>query len=148
MQNSRKEPLKLVRMLKLPGNPEEHRQVTFLELDDNAPFAVRRVYWIHSLSAGEVRGNHAHRSMQQLLIAVNGSFRVTLDDGKDNREFTLSSPFQALWVPAGLWRHILTLADQSTLLVLASTHFDEADYIRDYPAFLAYTNAVVPSADV
>lgn len=111
-----------------------------MELDDNTPFEIRRVYWIHSLKAGELRGQHAHRTMQQLLIAMSGSFKVTLDDGASTREITLNSPAQALLVPPSLWRNILTLEEQSTLLALASTHFDEADYIRDYPSFLAYAN--------
>lgn len=132
--------LQAARLFVLPGPPMAKRQITVMELDDTAPFEIQRIYWIHSLKAGELRGQHAHRTMQQLLIAMSGSFSVTLDDGISTREFRLDSPTHALLVPPGLWRNILTLEEQSTLLALASTHFDEADYIRDYPSFLAYVN--------
>jgi hypothetical protein len=129
----------------LPGNPEGERQITFVELGADpalsAPFAVQRVYWIHDLRAGERRGEHAHRAMQQLLVATSGRLRVELDDGHARREFILDRPTVGLWVPAGLWRRIDVLADGSTLLALASTHFEEADYIRDYAAFVDFARA-------
>ena len=128
------------RVVDLPGNPEGDRQITYLELDGAAPFVVRRVYWVHSLADGEVRGYHAHRETQQLIVAAGGAFRIELDDGTDKREFLLDSPTRALWVPPGLWRMIHTLAPASVLLVMASSPYDEADYIRDYDAFRAYAS--------
>ena len=127
-------PLSLAKTLVLPDN----YQISFIELDNRAPFPVKRVYWVHSLNAGDRRGEHAHKTMQQLLVAVSGSLKVTLDDGSQHREFILEKPNEALWVPAGLWRSIVTLKDYSTLLSLASTHFDEQDYIRDYDDFLRF----------
>ena len=79
--------------------------------------------------------------MQQLLVATSGGLRVELDDGRARRDFLLDRPTLGLWVPAGLWRRIDVLAGGSTLLALASTHFDESDYIRDYDEFLAFAGA-------
>jgi dTDP-4-dehydrorhamnose 3,5-epimerase-like enzyme len=142
---ARPAPLALAGLRELPGNPDGERQITFVELGAepavSAPFAVQRVYWIHGLRAGDRRGEHAHRQMQQLLVAAHGRLRVELDDGHARRPFVLDRPTVALWVPPGLWRRIEVLSDGATLLALASTHFEEADYIRDYDEFLAYAGA-------
>ena len=127
-------PLDLAHVLELP----DIHKLSFIELDGHAPFSVKRVYWVHSLSAGDRRGAHAHRTMQQLLIAISGSIAVKLDDGRRQRDFVLSSPTHALWVPAGVWRIIEALTDHTAFISLASTHYDEQDYIRDYSAFLEY----------
>jgi hypothetical protein len=138
-------PLALAALRELPGNPEHERQITVVELGGDpalsAPFPVRRVYWVHNLRAGEQRGEHGHRQLQQLLVATSGRLRVELDDGTERRAFVLDRPTVGLWVPAGLWRRIEVLTDDATLLVLASTHFEEADYIRDYGDYLAFAAA-------
>ena len=129
-------------MIDLPGNPQPLRQVSFLELDERAPFPVARIYWVHGLVAGENRGFHAHLETQQLVVAVNGAFEFELDDGTARRTFTLDDPTRALWIPGGLWRVIHTLVAGSVLLVLASTHFSEDDYISDYDAYVARIRAL------
>jgi dTDP-4-dehydrorhamnose 3,5-epimerase-like enzyme len=138
MQANPPGPLERVKLMDLPGNPEGARQLTFLELGKHSPFPVTRVYWIHTLSAAELRGQHAHRTTQQLLVAVGGRIQISLDDGFSKREYLLESPTHCLYVPAGLWRDITILEDRSVLLALASTYFDEADYIRDYDEYLRY----------
>jgi dTDP-4-dehydrorhamnose 3,5-epimerase-like enzyme len=130
--------LNRVRLLELPGNPDGPRQLTFVELESAAPFTVRRVYWIHTLSEGELRGQHAHKETQQLLVAVSGRLLISLDDGTESRGFVLENPNQCLSVPAGLWRDIEVLEPHSVLLVMASTHFSESDYIRDYAEYLQF----------
>jgi dTDP-4-dehydrorhamnose 3,5-epimerase-like enzyme len=131
-------PLARVRLVELAGNPEGPRQISLVELERDLPFPARRIYWIHSLAQGEVRGSHAHRTTQQLLVAVGGVFSVRLDDGEATAEYVLSNPTVALWLPSGLWREIVVLEDKSVLLSIASTAFDEADYIRDYREFLLF----------
>lgn len=125
-------------MVDLPGNPEEPRQITVVELDGRAPFPARRVYWVHGVDEGALRGFHAHKTTQQLMVAATGGFEVVLDDGRGQRTFVLDDPTRALWIPGGLWRVFRTLATGSVMLVLASSHFSEDDYIRDYDAYLAY----------
>jgi dTDP-3-amino-3,4,6-trideoxy-alpha-D-glucose transaminase len=128
-------PLLRIKWVQLRGNPVGARQLTFCELDATMPFAVKRVYWIHALSADEERGQHAHRDTQQLLIAMSGRVLIRLNDGVRTNQYLLDSPTRGLWIPSGLWRDIVVLDDHSVLLSMASTHFDEADYIRDYGAF-------------
>jgi dTDP-4-dehydrorhamnose 3,5-epimerase-like enzyme len=138
MQALPNSPLQAVAWLDLPGNPEGPRQLTFIELGDRAPFPVRRAYWIHSVEAGQARGQHAHRATEQLVVAVGGRIRVRLDDGFGVADYLLEDPTRALRIPGGLWREIEILEPHSMMLVLASTHYDEADYIREYDAFRAF----------
>lgn len=132
-------PLARIKWLDLPGNPEGVRQLTFLELDARLPFPVKRLYWIHALAPGDFRGHHAHRTTQQLLVAVSGRVRIRFDDGELASDFVLDNPAKALWIPAGLWREFEILDEYAVVLVLASTHFDEGDYIRDYDEYKAYS---------
>jgi dTDP-3-amino-3,4,6-trideoxy-alpha-D-glucose transaminase len=133
-------PLSRIKWVELRGNPVGARQLTFCELDATMPFEVKRVYWIHALSAGEERGQHAHRNTQQLLIAVSGRILIRLNDGACTHQYLLENPARGLWIPSGLWRDIVVLDDHSVLLSMASTHFDEADYIRDYSVFQVFAS--------
>ncbi len=140
IHNEETTPLARIKWVELQGNPEGARQLTFCELDATLPFEVKRVYWIHALSAGEGRGQHAHRDTQQLLIAMSGRMQIRLSDGVRTDQYLLDSPIRALWIPSGLWRDIVVLDDDAVLLSMASTHFDEADYIRDYDAFQVFAD--------
>lgn len=102
------------------------------------PFDVRRVYYLYDVPGGESRGAHAHRELSQLIVAVSGSFKVTLDDGTNKRSFVLNRPYQGLYVTPGLWRELDDFSSGSVCLVLASEVYQEADYIRDYTEFLEY----------
>ena len=102
------------------------------------PFDVRRVYYLYDIPGGENRGAHAHKDLRQLIIAASGSFSVTLDDGKVKRTFFLNRPHQGLLVVPGIWRDLTDFSSGSVCLVLASSHYDEKDYIRNYSEFLSY----------
>jgi hypothetical protein len=128
--------LALVRLLELPGNPTGPRKITFVESLSTCPFSIERVYWLHNLHKNEIRGGHAHKQLSQLIVSLNGAFRLKLDDGKSKREYRLQVPDVALLVPPMIWREIIVLRPQSCLLVLASAAFDETDYIRDYDEFV------------
>lgn len=103
------------------------------------PFPVKRFYFIHSVPPGATRGSHAHLALEQVLIAVSGSVRVRLDDGRASVEFSLSTPDVALYIPPGYWRTLTDFAPVSVIAVLASHEYDESDYIRDYDAFLDWS---------
>jgi len=111
-----------------------------LSVVDNSilPFKVKRVYYLYDVPGGESRGGHAHKVLCQLIVAVSGSFTVTLDDGKDKRSFVLNRPYQGLVVVPGIWRTLDDFSSGSVCMVLASEKYDEEDYIRDYDAFLNY----------
>ena len=103
------------------------------------PFDVKRVYYLYDIPEGESRGAHAHKELYQLIIALNGSFDVVLDDGCNKRRFTLSSPNEALLVVPGMWRDLENFSSKQTVcLVLASMIFSEEDYIREYEQFLVF----------
>jgi len=110
--------------------------LTFVEGDRHAPFEIRRVYYLYDVPGGATRAGHAHRSLRQLMIAVAGSFDVVLDDGQTREIVTLNRSYIGLYIPQLVWREIENFSSGSVCLVLASEHYDEADYIHDYDEFV------------
>lgn len=107
-----------------------------------APFDVKRIFYLYDVPADSERGGHSHYKAQELMVALGGSFDVTLNDGKsDPVTFTLNRPYKALYIPAGLWRTIDNFSAGAVCLVLTSEIFSEADYVRDFNEFLKLTNA-------
>ena len=138
------DPLSSVYRLRLPGNRELERRVTVLDFPHSAPFPVRRVYWLHDLDPAEVRGHHAHRKLEQLMVAVSGSIEIELDNGRERRLEVLDDATEALYVPPLIWRRIRAREPHAALVVFASASFSEADYIRDYDKFVqVVSNPVV-----
>ncbi len=136
------DPLSAVYRFPLPGNLMLARRVTVFDFSVSAPFQVQRVYWLHNLNPLEVRGHHAHRKLEQLMVAVSGSIEIELDNGLERRAEVLDRATEALYVPPGLWRRIRARELHSTLLVFASASFEEADYIRDYDTFVQFAAKV------
>ena len=116
----------------------EKGNITVVENNVTIPFAVRRTYYLYDIPGGESRGAHAHKELQQLIIAASGSFSVTLDDGSVKRTFMLNRPYQGLLVVPGIWRTLDDFSSGSVCLVLASHPYEKEDYIRDYNKFLEY----------
>ena len=115
--------------------------LTFVEAERQMPFDIKRIYYLYDVPGGAVRAGHAHRNLQQCLIAVAGSFDVTLDDATERRRFTLNRPSQALVIPPMLWRELDNFSSGSVCLALASEYYDEADYIRDYGQFRTFAGS-------
>ena len=105
---------------------------------DTIPFDIKRVYYLYDVPSDAYRGGHAHKEQLELLIALSGSFEVTLDDGKSKRSIILNKPNKGLLIPKGIWRELQDFSSGSVCLVLASDVFDEEDYIRDYNDFLSF----------
>lgn len=116
----------------------EKGNITVVENLKTIPFDVKRIYYLYDVPGGESRGGHAHKELNQLIIAVSGSFTVTLDDGKVKRTFLLNRPYQGLFVVPGIWRTLDDFSSGAVCLVLASHVYDEKDYIRDYEQFTTY----------
>lgn len=114
--------------------------ITVVENEKTIPFEVKRVYYLYDIPGGESRGGHAHRGLSQLIMAVSGSFTVTLDDGIVKRTFTLNHPYQGLYVVPGIWRTLSDFSSGSVCLVMASEKYSEDDYIREYDNFVKYKN--------
>lgn len=114
--------------------------ITVVENEKTIPFEVKRVYYLYDIPGGESRGGHAHRALSQLIMAVSGSFTVTLDDGSVKRTFTLNRPYQGLYIVPGIWRTLDDFSSGSVCLVMASEKYSEDDYIREYEYFIKYKN--------
>lgn len=112
--------------------------LTVVENGVTLPFNVKRVYYIYDVPGGENRGAHAHKQLEQLIVAASGSFTVTLDDGKSKRSFFLNRPYQGLYVKPGLWRDLEDFSSGAICMVLASDVYQKEDYIRDYNDFITY----------
>lgn len=112
--------------------------ICVVENGETLPFDVKRVYYLYDVPGGVERGGHAHKALYQLIVAVSGSFTVTLDDGKAKRSFALNRPYQGLLVVPGIWRDLSDFSSGSVCMVLASETFDEEDYYRNYNDFLVY----------
>lgn len=112
--------------------------LTVVENGQTLPFDVKRVYYIYDVPGGENRGAHAHKQLEQLIVAASGSFTVTLDDGKNKRSFFLNRPYQGLYVKPGMWRDLEDFSSGAVCLVLASELYDKDDYIRNYDDFLKF----------
>ena len=114
--------------------------LTVVENSETIPFDVKRVYYLYDIPGGEGRGAHAHRELEQLIIAASGSFTVTLDDGKCKRSFFLNRPYQGLFVKPGMWRDLEDFSSGAVAMVLASEVYKKEDYIRDYQEFIKFRN--------
>jgi len=100
------------------------------------PFVIKRVYYLYDVPSDSTRGGHAHKELQQFLIALSGSFDVVLDNGKERRTITLNRPNKGLIIPNGVWRELENFSAGSVCLSLVSDEYDENDYIRDYEDFI------------
>jgi hypothetical protein len=124
------------RLIELPKITDARGNLTFIESSRHLPFDIKRVYYLYDVPGGAERGGHAHKQLQQLIIALSGSFDVVLDDGKQRVVHHLNRSYIGLFVDTMIWRELNNFSSGSICLVLASTLFEEADYYRDYDDFL------------
>jgi dTDP-4-dehydrorhamnose 3,5-epimerase-like enzyme len=122
--------------LDLPRFADARGALSFVEGNKHIPFAIQRVYYLHDVAPGQRRGAHAHRALEQVLIAVAGSFTISLDDGTTSIDRELTSPSRALYLPPFVWHELRDFSPGAVCLALASAPFDESDYFRDYQGFL------------
>jgi dTDP-4-dehydrorhamnose 3,5-epimerase-like enzyme len=109
--------------------------LSFIEEENHIPFEIKRTYWIYDVPGGEVRGGHAYKENQEFIVALSGSFDVLLDDGNEQKTFSLNRSYYGLYIPKGVWRQMLNFSTNSLALVLSSTYYDKDDYIYDYGEF-------------
>jgi hypothetical protein len=125
------------RLVKLPRIHNRAGNITVINQGAELPFSPERSYYLYDVPGGESRGGHAHKSLQQYLVAGSGSFDVVLSDGKQRKKINLNRPDTALHIVPGIWREIENFSSGSICLVIASEKYDESDYIRNYKEFLA-----------
>lgn len=118
-----------------PPHGDERGQLVAVEAGKDIPFTVKRVYYIYDTLPGVRRGYHAHQNLEQILLCVNGSCWIHLDNGYETEEVLLDKPNEGLYISNDMWREMYDFSEDAVLLVLASQHYDEADYIRNYEDF-------------
>lgn len=124
------------RLIDLPKIADVRGNLTFIEGTRHIPFEIKRVYYLYDVPGGAVRAGHAHKTLAQFLIAMSGSFDVTLDDGIEKKKYHLNRSYYGLYIPPMVWREIDNFSSGSVCLAAVSEFFDEADYYRDYSEFL------------
>lgn len=123
-------------VFELPKIHSSSGNLTALNNLIEVPFDVRRIYYLYDIPGGEVRGGHAHRNLEQIIIAASGSFDVIIDDATNRKVIHLNRSYFGLHILPGIWRELVNFSSGSICLVLASARYDELDYIRDYNEFL------------
>ena len=113
-------------------------QLVSLEEFNDIPFEIKRVYYMYDTAPNVIRGYHAHKHLEQILVCIHGSCKIRLDNGKESKIVPLEHPYEGLYVPNNMWREMMDFSNDAVLMVLASELYDENDYIRDYDEFLEF----------
>ena len=137
--------LQKCRILEFPKIRDIKGNLTYIEGSYHVPFDIKRIYYLYDVPGGGVRGGHAHRDLEQVIIAINGSFDVSLDDGVGKAVYQLRRANEGLYLCSGIWRELDNFTSGSVCLVIASHTYDEADYFRQYEDFIkAVKNGAFP----
>lgn len=123
------------KIINLPKIEHHKGNLSFIEGGIHIPFAIKRTYLIYDVPGGQVRGGHAYRNLEEFIMALSGSFDVVLDDGKEKNTYSLNRSYYGLYVPKKIWRSMENFSTNALCMTLASTPYDEHDYIRDYDNF-------------
>ena len=124
------------RLIDLPLIHDPRGDLTFIEGRKHIPFGIARVYYLYNVPVDAHRGGHAHRDLEQVVFALSGSFRVTVDDGRERTHHWLRDPRKGLFLGSMIWREMDSFSQGAVCMVLASRSYDEADYYRNYHEFL------------
>jgi dTDP-4-dehydrorhamnose 3,5-epimerase-like enzyme len=128
-------------LIELPKVSDPRGNLTFIEGARHIPFEIKRVYYLYDVPGGAHRAGHAHKTLHQVLVALSGSFDITVDNGFTKTKFHLNRSYQGLYIPAMVWRDIDNFSTGAVCLALASTVYDESEYYRDYRSFLRAAQA-------
>lgn len=127
------------KIIELPRIPDARGNLTFIESERHIPFQIKRAYYLYDVPGGATRAAHGHKKLQQLMIAMSGSFDVTLDDGNEKKLFHLNRSYFGLYIPPMMWRDLDNFSSGAVCMVFASDYYNEDDYYRDYKGFLRAT---------
>lgn len=129
-------------IINLPKIEDSRGNLSFIEELINVPFNIKRVYWIYDVPGGEIRGGHAYKTQEELIIALSGSFDIFLHNGVNETKYSLNRSYYGLYIPPMNWRKLENFSTNSLCLILSSDKFEEQDYIRDFNEFLSSVNYV------
>ena len=127
-----------LRIINLPKIEDDRGNLSFIEEENHVPFNINRVYWIYDVPGGEFRGSHAFIESEEFIVALSGSFDVILHDGIIEKKFSLNRSYYGLYIPKLHFRRLENFSTNTLALILASTPYNEKDYIRDFEEFLSY----------
>lgn len=127
-----------LQIIQLPQKEDPRGNLTFVQEKEHIPFEIERVYWIYDVPGGQIRGGHAFREQQELIVALSGSFDVLVNDGIKEKIFSLNRSYVGLYIPNGFWRQMQNFSTNAVTLVFSSTKFLESDYIRSFEEYLQY----------
>lgn len=125
-----------IQLINLPKIEDPRGNLSFIEEESHVPFKIERTYWIYDVPGGQIRGGHAFKKQREFIIALSGSFDVKVEDGKEQKIYSLNRSYYGLYLPPGIWRQMENFSTNSLAMVLSSCAFSEDDYIRDYQEFL------------
>ena len=125
-----------VKLVELPRFADPRGNLSFVEQNNHIPFEIQRTYWIYDVPGGEGRGGHAYKTTDEFIIAIAGSFDVTVNDGTRQMTFTLNRSYRGLYVPKGIWHKLENFSTASLALEFANTKYDRNDYVEDYDKYL------------
>lgn len=123
------------KLIYFPKINDVRGNLSFIEENNQIPFQIKRVYYLYDVPSGATRGGHAHKALEQIIIALSGSFDVILDDGRNRQAYFLNRPHYGLYIPPGIWRELENFSSNSVALSIVSAVYEESDYIRDYEVF-------------
>jgi hypothetical protein len=127
-----------IKLINLPKIEDPRGSLSFIEEENQIPFKIERTYWIYDVPGGQSHGGHAFIEQQEFIVALSGSFDVSIDDGKEIKTYSLNRSYYGLYIPNGLWRQLDNFSTNSLAIILSSTLFSEDDCIRDYQEFLKF----------
>ena len=131
--------MQVIKYVFQPHGDERGMLIALEELKD-IPFRIKRVYYMYNTIEGVVRGQHAHKSLEQILVCIHGSCKIRLDNGYEKKVIPLEKPYEGLYVGNNMWREMFDFSPDAVLMVLASELYNEEDYIRDYDEFLKFVS--------
>ena len=127
-----------IKKIALPKFEDDRGNLSFFESLTHVPFEIKRTYWIYDVPGGCIRGGHAFKQQQEFVIALSGSFDISIHDGNSSSIFTLNRAYFGIYIPNGFWREMLNFSTNSLALVVSSTEYKETDYIRDFDEFIKF----------
>lgn len=130
-----------IKKVQFPIHGDDRGSLIALNGNIDIPFEIKRVYYMYDTKFDVRRGGHAHKELEQILIAVHGSCKIHLDNGKETSEVLLDKPDEGLYIHNNMWREMYDFSNDCVLMVLASDIYDESDYIRNYDSFIDFVNS-------